>query len=47
MITGFLDSVKIDPSRMRTACENGYLEATELADYLVCKNLPWVGKEYY
>lgn len=41
LLTGFLGSVKINESRMRSACDKGYLDATELADYLVNKNVPF------
>jgi len=33
--------VEFDQERMLTACERGYLNATELADYLVIKGIPF------
>ncbi len=36
-----LETMRIDPSRMKQALEEGYLNATELADYLVARNVPF------
>ncbi len=36
-----LGTLTVHPGRMRTAVEQGFLEATELADYLVEKGLPF------
>jgi len=36
-----LPEMQIHADRMRSACETGYLDATDLADYLVNKGLPF------
>jgi argininosuccinate lyase len=36
-----LPEIQINESRMRNACKTGYLDATDLADYLVNKGLPF------
>ncbi len=36
-----LESMKINKDKMKEACEKGYLQATDLADYLVKKKLPF------
>jgi argininosuccinate lyase len=36
-----LESIRIDPERMRSSMSTGYLNATELADYLVSKKMPF------
>ena len=38
---GMFSTVEFDRERMLTACERGYLNATELADYLVAKGIPF------
>jgi argininosuccinate lyase len=39
VMTGQLDTLKINEKKMLRACKEGYLNATDLADYLVNKNL--------
>lgn len=42
MIMGLmLEQIIFQPEKMRAACKRGYLNATELADYLVHKGLPF------
>lgn len=36
-----LGRLKVFPKRMEEACARGYLDATELTDYLVAKNMPF------
>ncbi len=36
-----LEKIQLQPERMRDAAEKGYLNATELADYLVAKKVPF------
>jgi len=36
-----LETMRINPARMKSALEEGYLDATELADYLVAKKVPF------
>jgi len=36
-----IDSLKVNVERMSAACKSGYLNATELADYLVKKGIPF------
>ena len=36
-----LQRLQIEPERMRAACTLGFLNATELADYLVTRNVPF------
>ncbi len=38
---GMIASLTFDTEKMRTAIDRGYLVATELADYLVTKNVPF------
>jgi argininosuccinate lyase len=38
---GMLESMTIDEARMLSACENGFILATDVADYLVSKGLPF------
>ena len=38
---GMIGSLTFDTVRMRAAIDRGYLVATELADYLVTKNVPF------
>lgn len=39
--TGMLKTAKWDKQRMINACYDGYLNATDLADYIVGKNIPF------
>lgn len=39
VMTGQIDSLKVNEDRMLRACKEGYLNATDLADYLVRKGL--------
>ena len=41
MMGRVLEKVRIDPQHMRAAATKGYLNATELADYLVAKKIPF------
>lgn len=41
VLTGMLRELIYVPERMKEACKRGYLNATELADYLVGKNVPF------
>jgi len=41
MIQRVLETIRIDPERMREAATKGYLNATELADYLVARKMPF------
>ncbi|MBN1571454.1 MAG: argininosuccinate lyase [Acidobacteria bacterium] len=41
MIRRVLERIQINPERMRDASAKGYLNATELADYLVGKKMPF------
>ena len=41
IMTGLLEELVFRPERMREACKLGFLNATELADYLVGKGLPF------
>jgi argininosuccinate lyase len=41
MMRQILDSITIHPQRMRQSAARGYLNATELADYLVAKKMPF------
>jgi argininosuccinate lyase len=41
-----LETMRICPERMREASETGYLNATELADYLAAKGLPFRKAHY-
>ncbi len=36
-----IETMRIDPARMKSALEEGYLNATELADYLVAREMPF------
>jgi argininosuccinate lyase len=38
---GMIESMTINEARMLSACENGFILATDLADYLVDKGLPF------
>ena len=39
VMTGMLDTIKINKSMMLKSCEDGYLNATDVADYLVKKGV--------
>lgn len=41
LMAGMLDELVFNTGRMREACKAGFLNATELADYLVGKGLPF------
>jgi argininosuccinate lyase len=41
MVQRVLERIRIDPERMRNSTSKGYLNATELADYLVSKKMPF------
>jgi argininosuccinate lyase len=41
MMRKMLEKIRIFPERMLAACEHGYLDATELADYLVARKMPF------
>jgi argininosuccinate lyase len=41
MIQKVVESMRVQPERMLQAAKNGFLNATELADYLVSKNVPF------
>jgi argininosuccinate lyase/amino-acid N-acetyltransferase len=41
MVQRVLETIRIDPERMRNSASKGYLNATELADYLVSKKMPF------
>jgi len=41
MLGGFLKRVRVNPGRMRDACRRGFLEATDLADYLAARGVPF------
>jgi argininosuccinate lyase/amino-acid N-acetyltransferase len=41
MVQRVLERMRIDPERMRNSTDEGYLNATELADYLVSKKMPF------
>jgi len=41
MIQRVIEKIRINPERMREAATKGYLNATELADYLVAKKMPF------
>ena len=41
MMTLVLQTLKVVPERMRAATQGGFLNATELADYLVARNVPF------
>ena len=41
ILTDFVLKVKINKKQMLEAAKNGYLEATDIADYLVAKNVPF------
>jgi len=40
-MSGMLDTVHVDEERMRAAAEGGFMAATDLADYLVGKGVPF------
>jgi len=41
VINGILSSIKINKERMLTSCKTGFINATDLADYLVLKGIPF------
>lgn len=41
MMTNMIDTVKINKDRMMKECETGFINATDLADYLVRKGVPF------
>jgi len=41
MMSGMISTLSFDEERMRNAAEMGYINATDLADYLVSKGLPF------
>ena len=41
LMAGMLEELTFDTRRMRAACARGFLNATELADYLVGKGIPF------
>src|SRR5262249_4000151 len=41
VLTGLLDGVRFDGERMRRACQSGFLLATELADFLAARGVPF------
>lgn len=41
LTAGMLEKMQVHPQRMREACTQGYLQATDVADYLVQKGLPF------
>jgi argininosuccinate lyase len=41
MVVRVVEKIRINPERMREAATKGYLNATELADYLVTKKMPF------
>jgi argininosuccinate lyase len=46
MMRRVLQKMQIFPERMLAACEYGYLDATELADYLVARRMPFREAHY-
>lgn len=47
VMAGMLDELAFVPEKMRSALEKGYLNATELADYLVGKGAPFREAHHY
>jgi argininosuccinate lyase len=41
MFRGMMESASFNTERMEAACSGGFLEATDAAEYLVCKGLPF------
>ena len=41
MMRKILEKMRLFPERMLAACQHGYLDATELADYLVARKMPF------
>jgi argininosuccinate lyase len=41
MVLRVVEKIQLNPERMRESAAKGYLNATELADYLVAKNMPF------
>ncbi len=41
ILTPMLDTMRVLPDRMKQAAQNGFINATDLADYLVKKGLPF------
>lgn len=41
VMTGVISTLTVFPKKMRVACEKGFLQATDVADYLVGKGLPF------
>ncbi|MCS7164234.1 MAG: argininosuccinate lyase, partial [Thermodesulfovibrio sp.] len=41
VITEMLPEIKFNKERMREACQSGYITATDLAEYLVKKGIPF------
>ena len=41
IFAGMISSVKVIPENMRKAAQNGFINATDLADYLVKKGMPF------
>ncbi len=41
MVQKVLEKIRIDPERMRESATSGHLNATELADYLVARKMPF------
>ncbi len=41
MVQKVLEKIHVNPERMRESARKGYLNATELADYLVARNMPF------
>lgn len=41
VLNGVMDTLSVYPQKMQMACENGYLQATDVADYLAKKGLPF------
>ncbi len=41
VLAPMIESMEVNPMRMRVACESGFLEATELADFLAERGVPF------
>ena len=41
ILTAMIPGMKANPDRMKKAAQEGFINATDLADYLVCKGLPF------
>lgn len=41
VLPDMLSSIKVNKDKMRSSCENGYINATDVADYLTLKGIPF------